>query len=199
MLDRISLTDIPRVTLVLVATSVLTFVAMQMGRGHEVQRLFMISGYVIGLSEVMNGEWWRLVTPIFVHFGILHILFNMIGLLVFAGAIEKKYGKVYFILMVLVFAITSNVGQFMYSGPLFGGMSGVVYGIFGYLWMQSKFNPWSTLMLHDQEIGFIMILFVASWLGLLGNIANMAHTIGLLSGLAWGYGHAVYANRRRRR
>ncbi len=199
MLDRISLTDIPRVTLVLVATSILTFAAMNLGRGHEVQSLFMMSKYVVGLHEVMNGELWRLVTPIFIHFGILHLLFNMIGMLAFSGAIEKKYGKVYFIAMVLVFAIASNMGQYLYSGAGFGGMSGVLYGIFGYLWMQSKFNPWSALMLHDQEIAFIMILFVASWLGLLGNIANMAHTIGLLSGLAWGYGHAMYANRRRGR
>ncbi len=194
MLDRISLRDIPTVTLVLVATSILTFLAMQSGFDTSI---FFISKYRnSGLTAVMNGEVWRLVTPIFLHFGILHIVFNMLVMLVFAGAIEKKYGKVYFIIMVLVFAIASNVGQLLYAGANFGGMSGVVYGIFGYLWMQTKFNPWSGLLIHDQEIIFIMIWFVAAWFGLLGNIANMAHTIGLVGGLAWGYGHAMLVNKR---
>lgn len=199
MLDRVSFKDIPTVTLILVVISVLTFVAMQMGMHREVQTVFLISRYTVGLSEIMNGQIWRLITPIFIHYGILHILFNMLLMLVFAAPIEKKYGKVYFSIMVLLFAVTSNLGQFLYSGTGFGGMSGVVYGIFGYLWMQSKFNPWSGLVIHDQEIAFIMILFVAAWTGILGNIANMAHTIGLLGGLAWGYSHAMYVNQRRKR
>lgn len=215
MLDRLSFKDIPTVTLVLVAISVLTYLAWLSGMDRQIRTAFFISAYRVlpgfetlgnAMPEVMQGQVWRLVTPVFIHFSIMHIVFNMLCMLVLAGPIEKKYGKTYFILMVLVIAVVSNVAQLMYGGsyftyggPRFGGMSGVVYGIFGYLWMQSKFNPWSGLMIHDQEIMFIMIWFVACWLGLLGPIANMAHTVGLLGGLAWGYGHATYVNHRRKR
>ena len=201
MLDRVSLRDIPVVTMVLMVISILTWLAYELGMGLQVRYAFFISKYVMQpyLIEVMNGEVWRLVTPIFIHFSIIHILFNMLCMAVFASAVERKYGTVHYIILVLVIAILSNYAQYLYGGPGFGGMSGVVYGIFGYLWMQSKFNPWSGLAIHNQEIMFIMAWFVLCWTGLLGPIANMAHTVGLLMGIIWGYSQALYINSNKKR
>ena len=89
--------------------------------------------------ELKQGEIWRPVTPIFMHFGIIHILFNMMWLKELGTMIEFKNGSLKMLLMVLIIAVVSNVGQDYYKGPYFGGMSGVVYGLFGYIWMKSRY------------------------------------------------------------
>ncbi|HWI58437.1 MAG TPA: rhomboid family intramembrane serine protease [Bacillota bacterium] len=66
-------------------------------------------------------------------------------------------------------------------------MSGVVYGLLGYIWMRSKFDAGSGLFLHSSTVTMMLIWLVACYTGLLGPIANTAHTVGLLLGMGWGY------------
>jgi membrane associated rhomboid family serine protease len=70
---------------------------------------------------------------------------------------------------------------------LFGGMSGVVYGLLAYVWMQGRYNQRFGYALHKSTAVMMLVWFVLCWTGLLGPIANWAHTTGLLIGLAWGY------------
>jgi membrane associated rhomboid family serine protease len=135
----------------------------------------------------MRGEVWRVITPIFIHFGPLHILFNLLWLRDLGSMIEGRQSTWYLGLLVLVMAIGSNVAQFLVSGPVFGGMSGVVYGLLGYVWLRGKFDPASGLFLHQSTVVMMMIWFVAGYTGILGNIANTAHAAGLGIGAAWGY------------
>jgi GlpG protein len=93
----------------------------------------------------------------------------------------------------------SNVAQFLMSGPLFGGMSGVVYGLLGYVWMQGKFNPASNLHLQRQTVRLMIIWFFVCLTGLIGPIANTAHAVGAVMGIAWGYITARLSRIRRRR
>ena len=72
-------------------------------------------------------------------------------------------------------------------GPVFGGMSGVVYGLLGYVWIRGKFDPGSGLYLHSYTVTMMIIWFVACLTGVLGPIANTAHAAGLVMGMAWGY------------
>ena len=139
------------------------------------------------LPEVESGEVWRLVTPIFLHFGILHIAFNMFWLYDLGTLIERKLGSWRYLLIVLVMAIVSNVAQFVAAGPMFGGMSGVVYGLFGYAWVRGRLDPTCGLYLRP-DIAFWMIgFFVICALGLIPNVANWAHGGGLATGAALGY------------
>lgn len=139
------------------------------------------------LPEIMNGQIWRLFTPMFLHFGILHILFNMLWLRDLGTMIEKRQNTWILALLVLVIAATSNLGQFLVSGPMFGGMSGVVYGLLGYIWIRGKFDPFSGLYLHRQTVTMMIIWFFLCLSGVIGNIANMAHGVGLVVGMAWGF------------
>lgn len=92
------------------------------------------------------------------------------------------------LLFVLTVGVFSNIAEYVYHPDIpFGGMSGVVYGLLGYFWIQGRFNPRFGMRLHKAIVVMMLVWFVVCWLGLVGNIANMAHTVGLLLGMAWGF------------
>lgn len=149
------------------------------------------------LTTVFKGEIWRLITPIFIHFSPLHLLFNMWWLKDLGTAIEKRMSPLFLLSLVLALALPSNVAQYFVSrSPSFGGMSGVVYGLFGYIWMQSKFNPLSGFYLDKQVITMMVVWFFLCLSGLVGPIANTAHAVGLAVGMGIGYASAFISNRR---
>jgi GlpG protein len=140
-----------------------------------------------GLPEVHHGEVWRLITPIFIHYGIMHIFFNMLWLRDLGSMIEGRQSTLHLLIMVVVFAAGSNFAQYYFRGPAFGGMSGVVYALLGYIWIRGKFDPGSGLFLHPTTVTTSLVWFVLCFTGVLGSVANFAHGAGLLMGVAWGY------------
>jgi GlpG protein len=144
-------------------------------------------GYEVGLTAIRHGQVWRLITPMFLHFGILHIIFNMFWLRDLGSMIESRRGTFFFAMLVLTAAVIPNLIQYIVSGPNFGGMSGVVYALFGYVWVKGQLDPSSGIGINRESA---MIMFV--WLGLcmtgwLGPIANTAHVVGLIVGTAFAY------------
>jgi GlpG protein len=140
-----------------------------------------------GLLEIRHGEVWRLITPIFIHFGLMHIFFNMLWLLDLGSMIEARQKTWVLAVLVLVIAAVSNLAQYVVGGPGFGGMSGVVYGLLGYVWIRGKFDPGSGLFVHPTNVTLMIIWFFICFTGQMGDIANMAHAAGLVMGMAWGY------------
>jgi GlpG protein len=65
-------------------------------------------------------------------------------------------------------------------------MSGVVYGLLGYVWMMARFRPGEGLFMHPVTILTMMVWFFLGFFGLLGPIANTIHAVGLGLGLGWG-------------
>lgn len=185
-------------TFALICVSVVVYVLSKMGTELEpIMGLFIspfdITGSQIrwqpGLQEIRHGEIWRLFTPMFIHFGPLpfHILFNMLWLRELGSMIEGRQTTWHLLILSLVIAAGSNVAQFYLSGPDFGGMSGVVYGLLGYIWIRGKFDPASGLFVHQSTVTMMIVWFFLCYTGLLGSIANTAHAVGLVMGMAWGY------------
>lgn len=151
----------------------------------------------LGLVEVRNGELWRLFTPAVMHGGWLHLLMNMMWLLDLGSMIEGRQGTRRLGLLVVGLAVMSNFGQYYFTGsPYFGGMSGVIYGLLGYVYVKGRFDPSSGLGIRQQTMIMMMVWFVVCWTGAVGAIANYAHTIGLLAGVAWGFLASIPAMRR---
>ena len=141
-----------------------------------------------GIDAVLGGDYWRLLTPVFLHFGLAHIIFNMLWLSQLGGPLERRLGSASFVTLIVIIAVLSNLAQYLFEPlGLFGGMSGVVYALLGYFWMQGRFNPRFGMTLRQPIVVMMLIWFVVCWIGLVGNIANMAHTAGLLLGVGWGY------------
>ncbi len=179
----------PRVTLALVASSVAVTAAAWLGGAERVLPPLLIAepGSPF-LADLRAGELWRLFTPIFVHFGALHLLFNMMWLWDLGGAIERLKRASFLALFVAGSGAASNLLQYgITRSPNFGGMSGVVYALLGYVWMQGRFHPAFGIALHRSTVAMMLAWYALCWTGLLGPIANWAHTGGLMMGVAWGF------------
>jgi GlpG protein len=140
----------------------------------------------------MQGQYWRLVTPAFLHFGWLHIVFNSLWLWELGGKVERVMGHINMFLLFLVIAIVSNGSQFAFGGAgLFGGMSGVVYGLLGFSWVAPLFQPAWRIQPSPALMLFMVGWLVACMVGLVevlgfGAIANAAHLGGLICGAVLG-------------
>ena len=180
-------------TFVLIVLSVVVFILSRMGDDlRPIAGLFITEfskGNSFGqiLPEIMHGQVWRLITPIFIHFGLLHIFFNMLWLRDLGNMIEARQSSWQLALLVVVIAACSNLGQYFVAGPVFGGMSGVVYGLLGYIWMRGKFDPASGLYVHPSTVTMMIIWFFACFTPIIPHVANGAHAVGLVMGIAWGY------------
>lgn len=192
-----------RLTAVLIAISVVVAIVSGLDRHTErVMALFItdwgIKGQYMewekGLPEIFHGQIWRLFTPMFIHFGFMHILFNMLWLRDLGSMIEARESSWRLLFVVLVTAAGSNLAQYLITipklgggSPIFGGMSGVVYGLLGYIWMRAKFDPFSGFFLHKNTVIMMLIWLVACFTGFLGPVANLAHLFGLLIGMGAGF------------
>ena len=137
------------------------------------------------LPEIDWAQPWRLLTPMLIHFGFLHLIFNMLWLYRLGSQIENVEGTRSLLLLVVLTQVPGALVQFAASGPLFGGMSGVVYGLFGYSWMQARYAS-KGFALSDQDTLWLMGWFVLCATGLVGHIANIQHALGLVFGLLAG-------------
>ena len=139
----------------------------------------------LGLIEVL-----RFITPAFLHFSVMHIVFNSLWWWQFGGSIEREQGWQRLAFIFLLTALPSNLAQAFITGPNFGGLSGVVYGLLGYLWIYKKLRPESPLFIYPQIVTFMLIWLLIGYTdilaGLIGPVANWAHSAGLLSGCLLG-------------
>lgn len=139
-----------------------------------------------------RGEYWRLLTPALLHFGMLHIVFNALWIWEFGRRIEALAGHGNFLLIVLATAIGANVGQYLWRpDSLFGGLSGVVYGLLGYLWIRHRLAPHPLSQLTPGILPLMLVWLLLCLLGVVdwfirGGVANGAHVTGLAIGIAFG-------------
>jgi GlpG protein len=192
-------------TAILIAISVSTSLVSSFGANTKPILWMFISERIVegdaiarlnDLPEIRHGEIWRLLTPIFIHFTIPHILFNMLWLLDLGTMIERRQNTRVLSALVVVIAVLSNFGQYLWQGPVFGGMSGVVYGLIGYIWLRGKYDPASGLFLHSSTVMMAVIWFALCLVGVIPHVANAAHSVGFAVGIVWGYLSAFAANRR---
>ena len=136
-----------------------------------------------------NHEWWRLLGPVFIHFSALHIIFNLLWWGMLGAKIERTLGMSMLLIVFLVSATISNAAQALFSDPvqgnlfLFGGLSGVVYAVMGFVWWLGWLRPSWGLSLPNSIVGFMLVWLVLGYADILWvNMANAAHTAGLISG-----------------
>ncbi len=182
----------------------------QMGSDYSVLGWFTITPLIIEnntlyskpLAEINESyAYWRLLTPVFLHFSVMHLVFNLLWIWEIGRKLEQLVGSVVWLVGFSIIGIMSNLFQYWDTqSPLFGGLSGVVYGCIGFAWLMMRMNPqWPSLISKGLMVFFLV------WLGIgytdvpeslgLGNMANTAHLVGLISGLLLALVYSVFNKR----
>lgn len=194
---------IKRFPLTLLILLLTLLVALWTGVGSSVENMTLFTFNAVMMDEhnawfmslpdtLADGQWWRLFTPILIHFGWLHLAMNALWLWELGRRIELQQGSLFFISFVLLAALGSNLSQYWASGPsFFGGLSGVLYALLGFCWIHQRLAPVAAYMLPKGVIGMMLIWLLLCLSGLItalgfGQIANAAHVSGLLIGCLLG-------------
>lgn len=196
------------VTASLLAACLLVFALMGLLGDIVVAMLTIVPVAVAGGSlslgtladTLSSGQVWRLFTPALLHFGWMHLIFNLLWLWYFGRQIEGLRGGKLMLALTVVSAIAGNLAQYATGTVLFGGMSGVVYALLGYVWLMSRLAPRSGFFVPQMLVVFMlgwMVFTMTDMAGMVGfgNVANEAHLGGLVVGLALGWYDARRARR----
>jgi len=158
---------------------------------------------VTPLAETLDqGQWWRLVSPMLLHFGVLHLAMNSLWYWELGKRIELRQGPWMLLGLTLLYSLVSNLAQHYTSGPsLFGGLSGVLYGLLGHVWLFQWLAPNRYFNLPKGVLVMMLIWLVVCLTGVvgslgLGQIANAAHVGGLLIGCLTGLLGGALARRK---
>lgn len=177
----------------LIALSFLGALLVETRLGNIWLHFFTFQDYVnsrfVPLNESLaRGEIWRLLTPAFLHFGIFHVLFNSLWMWDLGRRLEFFLGRWHFLLFFIITAVAANIAQYIWSGSAnFGGMSGVVYALVGFIAVRQRLAPDPAVMVPRALIGFMLFWLVLCMSGVVdyfiaGSVANAAHLGGLIAG-----------------
>lgn len=203
------------------------FTSIDLSRHRDVIEKEGVESIQLKLYNVRHGEVWRLFTPAFAHFGATHLIFNLLAWVMLGRPLEHRYGSWNFGLLVLALALVSNLLQALVAaawggsslapveGPLalggapflvlpFCGLSGVVYGLIGFAWIKSEFDPSFGYRIPPSLVIWAVAWFylgVSSWdekyMGI--SMANWAHGSGFVLGIVLGLLTTVRFSRGRTR
>lgn len=146
--------------------------------------------YIPLQESLSRGEIWRLLTPAFLHGGMVHFVFNALCVWILGRYLEQYLGFWLFIVLVIIAAVISNVSQYVISGPNFGGISGVIYAFVGFIVVIKKIRPGTFPEISKELLGFLLFWLVLCLTGVVdlfiaGGIGNASHVGGVVAGLIY--------------
>jgi membrane associated rhomboid family serine protease len=169
------------VTQILIAANVAMFLGMLLtGKPMSLSTLLRFGA----LPPVLpRSEWWRIFTSMFVHFGFLHLAFNMYALFLFGPSIELRYGRVRFLALYLASGFLGGAFSLAFSSPgIAAGASGAVFGILGGwlgIFLRHRRSPAAAAQLRS----ILILIGINLALGATAQgIDNQAHLGGLVGG-----------------
>ena len=137
----------------------------------------------------LENQWWRLISPMFIHFSFAHLAFNCLWIYILGEKIERVDNSITFLMLIIFSSICSNYLQFLWTGSsLFGGLSGVIYGLIGYCMILEMDASYDRYQLPSGLYLFMIVWLILGFMGILelfgfGSVANFAHLGGLVSGI----------------
>ena len=177
----------PIVTYLMIASCVLVYIGQMLtpvsGTGLD---LFSLYGAKIN-SMIIQGQYWRLLTPMWLHGSILHIAFNMYALYIFGVNLERYYGHWRFLWLYLLGGYAGNVVSFLMSPSVSLGSSTAIFGLIA---AQGVFLYKNRQLIRNARgmlLNTIAIAAINLVLGLSPGIDNWGHLGGLLGGLAYAW------------
>ncbi|HAL15813.1 MAG TPA: rhomboid family intramembrane serine protease [Anaerolineaceae bacterium] len=179
-------TNPPYVTYFMIASSVLVYIGQMLTQTPGGSDLLINLGAKVN-SAIIAGQYWRLITPMWLHGSLLHIAFNMYALFIFGANLERAYGHGRFLLLYLLSGFAGNVISFMMSPTPSIGSSTAIFGLIA---AQGVFLYQNRRLIRNAQGMLINTLTIAGInlvLGLSPGIDNWGHLGGLIGGLAFAW------------
>lgn len=131
---------------------------------------------------IIQGQYWRLITPVFLHLNLLHLLMNEYSLYLLGPLVEKTYGKLRFLIIYIIAGITGNIASAYFLPDVLSiGASGAIFGLLGaWLYLGLKYRSQLPKMFLSNVVAMIVINMAYGVIR--SNIDNYAHLGGLLGG-----------------
>ena len=170
----------PFISYLFIAIQIIMFFLME-GSGGSTNSETLINWGAKVNYLIADGEWWRLITPIFLHIGILHLLMNSIALYYVGPLIERIFGNSRFLFIYLFAGFSGVFASYLLSPSLSAGASGAIFGCFGAL----LYFAWQFPKLFFRVMGWnvIIIIIINLIFGFtIQGIDNAGHIGGLVGG-----------------
>jgi len=170
----------PLFTYFFIALQLIMFLILELNGGSKDPQTLIEFGAKYN-PLMIEGEWWRLVTPIFLHIGILHLLMNTLALFYLGMAVEKMFGRLRFIFIYMISGITGSLASFLFTSNLSAGASGAIFGCFGALLYFGVLYP--KIFFRTIGTNIIAVILLNLVLGFtIPGIDNAGHIGGLVGG-----------------
>jgi len=172
-------------TKVFLVANIIVFLLMAFAGGTTNEPTLMAFG-VKSNAQIDQGQVWRFVTPIFIHIGLLHLLFNSYALWIVGPQVEKLYGSAGFVILYLLTGVAGVVGSYLYHPySISAGASGAIFGLFGVLLVfgiryRKSIPPDFKRAVGTGVLPVIVINLIIGFM--IPAIDNSAHISGLLAG-----------------
>ncbi len=176
------------VTWAIIAVNIVLWIGLTVTGGSENSSNLLRWGAKFG-PGILDGEWRRLIMPVFLHAGLFHLMTNTFGLIVFGGTVEKTFGSVSYAAIYLLAGVLGNVASLWWGPSLGVGASGAVFGIIGAFGAYLMLNREHLGQIGRQSlttVGFLVVINVIFGLVIMG-VDNAAHVGGLLGGALIGF------------
>lgn len=147
----------PYITISLIVITVLVYVAMTLAGGSQNTQVLIDFGAKYN-PLIFAGQWWRLITPIFLHMGFEHILFNMVTLYFIGFQIEAIFGHWRYLVIFLISGIGGNLASFAFNpNSISAGASTAIFGLFGAFLMLGE-SFWENPYIRQMTKTFLLFI-----------------------------------------
>lgn len=156
----------------------------------EIGRAMLPQGAGFTITEAivdgLTSQPWTFLSPVFVHGGLLHLIFNVLWIRDLGSVMERAHSSLRMFGATVLFGVGGVITELYWSQSPAVGLSGVVYGLLGYLFFRGKYDPTYPYQIPRSTMLWMMAWFVLCFVPGF-RIANGAHTAGLVIGSLWGY------------
>lgn len=170
----------PYFTYIILALNVLLFLWLELQGGSTDTEVLIEYGAKYN-PAIIDGQWWRIISSMFLHIGLLHVLMNMLALHIVGNVVERIFGNVRFLMIYFISGIVGGVTSFALSPQVAAGASGAIFGLFGallFFGLKHKRIFFQTMGRNVIAIiGFNIVFGLA-----VPQIDNGAHIGGLIGG-----------------
>jgi membrane associated rhomboid family serine protease len=173
-------------TYMFLVLNMIIWLLMELAGGSQTSSVLIRFGANEPSLVLQNGQYWRLFTSMFLHIGLMHLLYNSFALYLYGTRVEKYFGKMKFLCIYILSGLVGSTASIFLSKTLSAGASGAIYGLLGAIMILTK----KSKKMADGLSAYIFSIMIIVGLGLGfmdASIDNFAHIGGLITGILLGY------------